>query len=79
MKFSLPLGPMLTKTEKKIVKISIFKIAIFGHETWQLAKVPESAHMLSFYPRRVEIELSFALQAAVSKIRAIFLTCHIWA
>ena len=34
----------------------IFKIAIFGHETnWQVAKVPEVAHMLSFYPRGVEI------------------------
>ncbi len=29
----------------------IFKIAIFGHETWQVAKVPELAHMPSFYPR----------------------------
>ena len=28
----------------------IFKIAIFGHETWQVSKVPEVAHMLSFYP-----------------------------
>ncbi len=27
---------------------SIFKIAIFGHETWQVAKVPEVAHILSF-------------------------------
>ncbi len=27
----------------------IFKIAIFGHETWQVAKVPEVAHILSFY------------------------------
>ncbi len=29
-----------------------FKIAIFGHETWQVAKVPEVAHMLSFYPQK---------------------------
>ena len=30
-----------------------FKIAIYGHETWSLAKVPEVAHivLLSFYPR----------------------------
>ena len=28
----------------------IFKLAILGHETWLLAKVPEIAHMLSFYP-----------------------------
>ncbi len=43
--------------------VSIFKIVIFGHETWPLAKVPEVAHkssllckilsylILSFYPR----------------------------
>ncbi len=29
----------------------IFKIAIFGHETWPLATVPEVAHIFSFYPR----------------------------
>ncbi len=29
----------------------LFKIAIFGHETWPLAKVPEVARILSFYPR----------------------------
>ena len=28
----------------------IFKIAIFEHETWPLAKVPEVAHILPFYP-----------------------------
>ena len=28
----------------------IFKITIFGNETWPLAKVPEVAHILSFYP-----------------------------
>ncbi len=27
----------------------IFKILIFGHETWPVAKVPEVAHILSFY------------------------------
>ena len=27
---------------------AIFKIAIFGHETWTLAKVPEVAHIPSF-------------------------------
>ena len=35
----------------------IFKIAIFGHETWQVAKVPEVAHMLSFYPRGSKLSL----------------------
>ncbi len=33
----------------------IFKIVIFGHETWPLAKVPEVTHILSFYPQGVEI------------------------
>ncbi len=35
----------------------IFKIAIFGHETWQVAKVPEVAHIHSFYPRGAKITL----------------------
>ncbi len=29
----------------------IFKIAIIRHETWPLAKVPEVAYILPFYPR----------------------------
>ncbi len=29
----------------------IFKIPIFGHETWPLAKVPEVAHILCYYRR----------------------------
>ncbi len=56
----------------------IFKIAIFGHETWPLAKVPEVAHLPTVYPQRVEIQLVLALQAAVSEIRADFQNCHIW-
>ncbi len=40
----------------------IFKIAIFGHETWPLAKVPEVAQthvppVLSFYPRGAKLSL----------------------
>ncbi len=35
----------------------IFKIAIFGHETWRLAKVPEVAHVLSFYPKWSKLRL----------------------
>ncbi len=35
----------------------IFKIAIFGHETWQVAKVPEITHMLSFYPKGLKLSL----------------------
>ncbi len=55
-----------------------FKNSIFEHETWQVAKVPEVAHILSFYPW-VEIELIFALRAAVSVIQVDFQNCHIWA
>ncbi len=32
---------------KRPIKM-ILKIAIFGHETWPLAKVPEVAHILSY-------------------------------
>ena len=56
-----------------------FQIAIFGHERWNLKKVPELVDRLSFYPRGVEIELIFALRAAVSEIRADFENYHIWA
>ena len=37
--------------------VPIFKIAIFGHETWSLAKVPEVAHILSFQPRGSKLSL----------------------
>ena len=43
-----------------------------------MAKVPKFAHIL-FLPQGVKIGLSFALQAAVSGIKADFQTCHIWA
>ena len=47
---------------------AIFKIAIFGHETWPLIKVPEVAHIPSFYPRQEgggrEIELILAGDSA---------------
>ncbi len=56
----------------------IFKIAIFGHVTWQVAKVPEVAHTL-FLHQGVEIKVIFALRAAVSEIWANFQNCHIWA
>ncbi len=57
---------------QRFPRYGIFKIAIFGHETWPLAKVPEVAHTDSFYPRGVEIELIFALRTVVSEIRANF-------
>ncbi len=47
-------------------------------ETWPLAKVPEVAHIVSFYPQGVKIELVFALRAAVSKIRATIFRHETW-
>ncbi len=44
-----------------------------------LAKVPEVAHILSFYAYWVYIELIFPVQAVVFEIRADFRNCHIWA
>ncbi len=35
----------------------IFEIAIFGHETWPLANVPEVAHIPSFYPKGSKLSL----------------------
>ena len=56
------------------------KTAIFEHETWPVAKVPEAAHIpVLFLPQGVEIELIFALWAAFHEIQADFQTCHIWA
>ena len=49
----------------------IFKIAIFGNETWPLGKVPEVAHTLSFYPWG-RIELIFSLRPALSEILVVF-------
>ena len=54
-----------------------FKIAIFGQEAFPLAKIPEVAHILSFYAQGVEIDLIFTLGAAVSEILADFRNCHI--
>ena len=58
---------------------TIFKIAIFGHEKWKVAKVPEVATYTLFLPQVIEIELIFALRAAASEMRAHFQNCHIWA
>ena len=35
----------------------IIKIALFGHESWPLAKVPEVTHTLSFYPQGSQLSL----------------------
>ncbi len=37
----------------------IFKIAMFGNETWQVAKVPEVAHIPSFYPKGSKLFLLY--------------------
>ncbi len=63
---------------QRFPRYKIFKIAIFGYETWPLAKAPEVAYTF-LLPQVVKIELIFALQAAVSEIWADFQTCHIWA
>ena len=43
----------------------IFKIGIFGHETWNLKKVPEVAYEPLFLLQEIEIELIFAVQAVI--------------
>ena len=57
----------------------MLKIAIFGHEAWNLKKSARSCIWTLFLPQKVEIELIFALRAAVSEIWAHFENCHIWA
>ncbi len=47
------------------------QIAIFGHETWPVAKVPELAHILSKLPPKSQISLRFALRLPISKILAV--------
>ncbi len=54
-------------------------IAIFGHETWPLAKVLEVVHILSFYPMGPNWAYFHSNWAVVSKIWADFQNCHIWA
>ena len=45
-----------------------FKIAIFGHETWNLKKSAGSCIWTIFLPHWVEIELIFGLRTAVFEI-----------
>ncbi len=56
----------------------IFKIAIFGHETWSLAKVPEVTHILSFHPRGSKLSLFSLYGQWFSRYGLIFKTA-IWA
>ncbi len=39
----------------------IFKIPIFGYEAWSVADGPDFAHLSSFYPQTVAIELFLAM------------------
>ena len=50
----------------------ISKIDLFGHENCPLTKVPEGAHILSFYPKGSKLSSFFALKAVVSEIQANF-------
>ena len=49
-----------------------FKIAIFEHETWPLAKVPEVAHILPFYPRGSKLSLFSLYRQQFPRYRPIF-------
>ncbi len=47
--------------------LAVFNIAIFGHETWLMAKVPEVANMLlSFYPSTSKLGLFLLYQQPFS-------------
>ncbi len=50
----------------------IFKIAIFGHETWPLAKVPQVSHMASFYPKGAKLSLFSLYGQRFLRYRPIF-------
>ena len=70
---------LLSLYGKRFLKYApIFKIAIFGHETWPLAKVPEVTHIPCFYPRGLKLSL-ISLREVVSEIWANFQNGRIWA
>ena len=52
----------------------IFKIAIFGHETWPLVKVPEVAHtcIYFFYPTGLKLGLFLLYGQRFPRYRPIF-------
>ncbi len=56
----------------------IFKIAIFGHKIWSLAKVPKAAHILFFYPRGSKLSLFLLYGQRLPTYRPIFKIGHIW-
>ncbi len=52
---------------------TIFKIAVFGHETWQLAKIPEVSHIKNlFITHVVEIYLISLYGQRFPRYRPIF-------
>ncbi len=50
----------------------IFKIPIFGHETWQVAKVTGVAHVHSFYPKGLKLRLFYLYGQWFPRYWAIF-------
>ncbi len=54
-----------------------FKISLFGHDTWTLAKVPAVAHT-PLTTLESQISLRFALRVAISKILAFFFLFFPW-
>ncbi len=50
----------------------IFKIAIFGHETWNLKNVPEVAYGPSFYPIGSKLSLFLLYMQLFPRYRPIF-------
>ena len=56
----------------------IFKIGIFGYESWPLAKVPKVAYILSFYPRGSKFSLFSLYGQWFPRYRPIFIL-PIWA
>ena len=49
---------LLSLYEQRFLRYGpIFKIAIFGHETWSLPNVPEVAHIASFYNKGSKLSL----------------------
>ena len=51
---------------------ALFSITIFGHKTWQVAKVPEVAHIPSFYSKGLNFSLFLLYGQWFSTYRPIF-------
>ena len=66
----LKLSLFLLYRQRFLKHRGIFKIAIFEHEIWTMAKVPEVAHacILSFYPSGSKLSLFLNPRAAVAGV-----------